>query len=175
MATTDGKDGQGATAPDPVVSGVGGTTPATSSVPRRRRRGRAAKEAPIAFRPRPGTRALLARKAGTRPISTEVERAVDAWLKREVPTADPALRALLADELAPIQSRLSDIAFQEAGVGRNLNQLTKFCNKYRELPINLRSELSLLGERHQAVLDELDSIRAWLRVVAGVTSQWPQR
>lgn len=120
---------------------------------------RAPKEAPIAFRPRPGTRARLAKRAGSRSLSSVVEQAVDAWLGRKVVEVDPTLRAALAVELSVIGDRLSDIAHQAVGVGRNCNQIAKFCNTYRELPLGIVSELAELRTAVNALVTELAAVR----------------
>lgn len=120
---------------------------------------RAPKEQPIAFRPRPGTRARLAKRAGSRSLSAIVEQAVDAWLGRAVKEVDPTLRAALAVELSVIGDRLSDIAHQAVGVGRNCNQIAKFCNTYRELPLGIASELAELRTATDALIAELAAVR----------------
>lgn len=135
----------------------GGTGQAATAVVRKPRPIR--KEAPIAFRPRPGTRARLEKRAGQRSISTVVELAVDAYLGRVVRDVDPSLRAALAEELSVIGDRLAEIEHQERGVGRNLNQTAKFLNTYRELPLDMVQELRLSNEIHAAVLAALVAIR----------------
>lgn len=120
------------------------------------------KEAPIAFRPRPGTRAQLEKRAGDRALSMVVEAAVDAYLGRKVTAVDPKLRAALANELAPIGDQLALIATQESGIGRNINQQTRFLNTYRELPVCYGDDLAALNERHEKILTELTNIRAVL-------------
>lgn len=120
------------------------------------------KEAPIAFRPRPGTRAQLEKRGGDRALSVVVAAAVDAYLGRKVTAVDPKLRAALAAELAPIGDQLALIATQESGIGSNLNQVARFLNTYRKLPISYGDDLAALNERHEAVLTELRTIRAAL-------------
>lgn len=130
-------------------------TTRTTAAPSSRR----AKEAPIAFRPRPGTRARLVKRAGSRSLSAVVELAVDAWLGRKVVEVDPTLRAALAVELGVIGDRLSEIAHQVAGIGRNANQIAKFVNTYRELPIGIGSELAELRAAINALVTELAAVR----------------
>lgn len=147
-----------------MTAGDGVTTTATAVVaaePARRPRP-ITKEAPIAFRPRPGTRARLEKRAGQRSISQVVELAVDAWLGRRVVDVDPSLRAALAVELTEVADRLAVIQHQEVGVGRNLNQIAKFLHTYREIPVNLADELSETNRIHAGVLAELAAIRAGL-------------
>lgn len=129
------------------------------------RRAPTKKEAPIAFRPRPGTRARLVKRAGNRSLSAVVEQAVDAWLGRVVKEIDPTLRAALAVELGVIGDRLSEIAHQAAGVGRNCNQIAKFCNTYRELPIGIGSELAELRVAINALVTELAAVRQTLDAI----------
>lgn len=152
-----------------MAAGDGAGTTATAvvlSVPARKPRP-VTKEAPIAFRPRPGTRALLEKRAGQRPISVVVELAVDAWLGRRVIEVDPSLRAALSAELSQIADRLAAIEHDERGVGRNQNQVAKFLNTYREIPVNFADELSETNRIHTGVLAELAAIRASLdRLVA---------
>ncbi|OBA40773.1 plasmid mobilization relaxosome protein MobC [Gordonia sp. 852002-51296_SCH5728562-b] len=128
---------------------------------------RAPKEQPIAFRPRPGTRARLAKRAGTRSLSAVVEQAVDAWLGRVVREVDPTLRAALAVELGIIGDRLSDIAHQSAGIGRNCNQLARYCNTYRELPVGISDELAELRAAVNALAAELAAVRQTLDAILG--------
>ncbi|WP_438472817.1 hypothetical protein [Rhodococcus erythropolis] len=120
------------------------------------------KEGPIAFRPRPGTRAQLEKLAGDQSLSVVVAAAVDAYLGRKVREVDPKLRAALASELAPIGDQLAAIATQEAGIGNNLNQQARFLNTYHEPPPIYGEELAVLNNRHEAVLAELRAIRAAL-------------
>ena len=126
---------------------------------------RAPKEAPIAFRPRPGTRARLAKRAGSRSLSSVVEQAVDAWLGRKVVEVDPSLRAALAVELSVIGDRLSETVHQAVGVGRNCNQIAKFCNTYRELPLGIVSELTELRTATDALITELAAVRQALDAI----------
>lgn len=147
-----------------MASGDGEGTTATAvvlSVPARTPRP-ITKEAPIAFRPRPGTRARLEKRAGQRSISQVVERAVDAYLGRRVVEVDPSLRAALAVELAQVADRLAVIEHQEVGVGRNMNQIAKFLHTYREIPVGLIEQLRDQSDIHAAVLAELAAIRAGL-------------
>ncbi|ACY19892.1 hypothetical protein Gbro_0562 [Gordonia bronchialis DSM 43247] len=161
MTTVIGTEGQGATAPDPGVPGAVGTAAAERSPKPRGAR----KEAPIAFRPRPGTRARLAKRAGGRSISHEVELAVDAWLGRKVAEVDPVLRDHLAAELSAIGDRLAEVAHQEAGVARNYNQMQHFLNTYRELPVGLREEVSKIVVQREQILTQLRFIRQELAVL----------
>ncbi|WP_124566808.1 hypothetical protein [Rhodococcus sp. KBW08] len=120
------------------------------------------KEGPIAFRPRPGTRAQLEKRAGEQSLSVVVAAAVDAYLGRKAREVDPKLRAALAAELAPIGDQLAAIATQESAIGNNLNQQARFLNTYRELPYSYGDELAALNNRHEEVLAELRAIRAAL-------------
>lgn len=117
------------------------------------------KEQPIAFRPRPGTRARLVKRAGNRSLSAVVEQAVDAWLGRVVKEIDPTLRAALAVELGVIGDRLSEITHQAVGVGRNCNQIARFVNTYKELPVGISSELAELRVAINALVAELAAVR----------------
>lgn len=153
-----------------MTAGDGVTTAATvavaTAVPARKPRP-ITKESPIAFRPRPGTRARLQKRAGQRPLSVVLELAVDAFLGRKVKDVDPSLRAALAAELSEIADRLASIEHDERGVGRNQNQIAKFLNTYREIPVNLADELSETNRIHAAVLAELAAVRAGLdRLIA---------
>ena len=153
-----------------MAAGDGAATTATAvatAVPARKPRP-ITKETPIAFRPRPGTRARLEKRAGRRPLSVVVEQAVDAYLGRKVQDVDPSLRAALSVELAQVADRLASIEHAERGVGRNANQIAKFLNTYRELPVNLGQELGEFNRIHAGVLAELAANRASLdRLIAG--------
>ena len=97
-----------------------------------------------------------------------VEQAVDAYLGRKVQDVDPSLRAALSVELAQVADRLASIEHAERGVGRNANQIAKFLNTYRELPVNLGQELGEFNRIHAGVLAELAANRASLdRLIAG--------
>ncbi|MDJ0454072.1 hypothetical protein [Gordonia amicalis] len=152
-----------------MAAGDGAGTTATAvvtAVPGRRPRP-ITKEAPIAFRPRPGTRARLEKRAGERSLSVVVELAVDAYLGRKVVDVNPSLRAALAAELAVIADQLASIEHQEVGVGRNQNQIAKYLHTYREVPVNLADELRETARIHADVLAELAAIRASLdRLIA---------
>lgn len=126
---------------------------------------RAPKEQPIAFRPRPGTRARLVKRAGSRSLSAVVEQAVDAWLGRKVVEVDPTLRAALAVELGAIGDRLSEVAHQAAGIGRNANQIAKFVNTYRELPIGISGELVELRAAAESLVAELAAVQRALDAI----------
>lgn len=146
--------------------GVATATAVVVAVPGRRPRP-ITKESPIAFRPRPGTRERLEKRAGQRPLSVVMELAVDAYLGRKVQDVDPSLRAALSAELAQIADRLAAIEHEERGVGRNRNQVAKFLNTYREIPVNLAQELRETNRIHADVLAELAAIRAALdRLIA---------
>lgn len=116
-------------------------------------------EAPIAFRPRPGTRAMLAKRAGRRPLSAVVEVAVDLYLGRKHEEVAPGLADAVAPELARVADRLGEIEFQEAGIGRNLNQRQKFLNTYKQLPVKFAAETARENDLHQGVLAELAALR----------------
>lgn len=152
-----------------MAAGEGAATTATAivaPVPARKPR-LITKEAPIAFRPRPGTRARLEKRAGQRSLSVVVELAVDAYLGRKVVDVDPSLRAALAAGLSEVGDRLASIEHDERGVGRNLNQIAKFLNTYREIPLGLAQELREANRIHADVLAELAAIRAALdRLIA---------
>lgn len=139
-----------------------GSTAATGA-PTPRRARPVTKERPIAFRPRPGTRARLEKRAGDRALSVVVELAVDAYLGRKVVEVDPTLRAALSVELAAVADRLAAIEHDERGVGRNQNQIARFLNAYRELPLNLSAELHEQNVIHAGVLAALDEIRDRVR------------
>lgn len=123
------------------------------------------KEGPIAFRPRPGTRAQLEKRAGDQSLSVVVSAAVDAYLGRKVREVDPKLRAALIDELSPISSQLAGIAVKESGIGNNLNQIARFFNTYSVAPPAYSEELATLTASHEAVLAELRTIRAALETL----------
>ena len=156
----DGTDGRAATA-------AGTAVPVTGRKPRAPRLVR--KEAPIAFRPRPGTRARLERRAGDRALSRLVEDAVDADLGRKVVEVDPELRQYLSAELGTIADRLAGIEHQTAGIGRNANQIAKFLHGYRELPANLGANVLALNGLRQEVLEEIVSIRETVATLVGAT------
>ncbi|MCZ0914108.1 plasmid mobilization relaxosome protein MobC [Gordonia amicalis] len=146
--------------------GVATATAVVAAVPARKPRP-ITKESPIAFRPRPGTRGRLEKRAGQRSLSVVVELAVDAYLGRKVVDVDPSLRAALAAELSEVGDRLASIEHDERGVGRNLNQIARFLNTYREIPLGLAQELREANKIHERVLTELAAIRGALdRLVA---------
>ncbi len=147
MTMPDGTDGRAATA-------AGTAVPVPGRKPRP-----VTKEAPIAFRPRPGTRARLERRAGDRALSKLVEEAVDAYLGRKVVEVDPELRAALSGELIVIADHLAAIEHHEAGIGRNRNQLQLFVNRYRELPVTIAAEMREENRLHEEVLIALTEIR----------------
>lgn len=99
------------------------------------------------------------KRAGNRSLSAVVEQAVDAWLGRAVKEVDPTLRAALAVELGAIGDRLSETVHQAVGVGRNCNQIARFVNTYRELPIGIASELAELRTATDALITELAAVR----------------
>lgn len=123
---------------------------------------------PTAIRFRAGTRARLRRRAGDRGLTPVIQNAVDAYLGRKVVEVDPGLREALKDELITIAELLADISLQDAGIGRNVNQIAHFINSYREIPIGITAELTELNRRHSTVVDELAAIRDRLdRLIAG--------
>lgn len=125
------------------------------------------KEPTIGFRPRPGTRARLKKRAGGRALSHVLEAAVDAYLGRKVTEVDHELRAALTAELAPIGRHLSGIRAQATGVGRNLNQMARFVNGYKRLPLAYREDLDTIRAGLDAILAELTAIREALDALAG--------
>lgn len=120
--------------------------------PRKKRKIAEAKpprEPMIGWRPRPGTRAILETRAETegRSLSALVQAAVDSYLQRK--TAGVAvlvreqLRKGLKEELRAVAEATGEQALELARQGNNLNQLSRFCNKYQELPVGVSDELAL--------------------------------
>lgn len=117
----------------------------------RRVRAEAAAKAPleklIGWRPRPGTRAVLESRAESegRSITAIVQAAVDAYLQRR--TAGVAvlvreqLRKGLKTELRAVADAVGAQELEIARQGNNLNQLARFVNRYRELPVAITDEL----------------------------------
>lgn len=116
-------------------------------------------EAPIAFRPRPGTREMLAKRAGKRSLSAVVEVAVDLYLGRKVESVDPGLAGEVAPELAKVADKLGEIEHQVRGIARNRNQLQKYINVYRQLPVKFAAEMSRENTNLEHVLSELEALR----------------
>lgn len=135
------------------------------------------KESPIAFRPRPGTRARLEKLAGDRPLSVVIEAAIDAYLGRKSTDVAPEMRAALAAtsaalvaDLAPITNLLGEIKAQEVGIGRNLNQQTRFINSYDSLPDTHSADLAAMSARHDEVLAALRAVQETVESHASIQS-----
>lgn len=141
----------------------------TAGVSEPRRARQAHRGAPVAFRPLVRLRQALQRRAERDgvAVATVLERAALTYLDKPVKGDGSGLRRALAEPLAAIGDRLGGIEHQAAGVGRNLNQLSRFCNTYRELPQSIASELTRIREAHEAVLSELRGIRAALEKLLG--------
>ena len=80
-----------------------------------------------------------------------------------LPPGDVDRLAALLDHLA---TRVETLRLEQVAEGRNLNQLTRFANSYRELPVDLTDHLSALqqqlastGAAVEAMLGELASWR----------------
>ncbi|MCF8610205.1 hypothetical protein L5G28_08540 [Gordonia sp. HY285] len=123
---------------------------ARSDAPRKVRKEAAAKaplEKLIGWRPRPGTRAVLERRAKIegRSLTDLVQTAVDAYLQRKSAGVEilvrRQLRKELKAELRAVADAVSSQSVEIARQGNNLNQLTRFCQKYQELPLAITSEL----------------------------------
>ena len=65
----------------------------------------------------------------------------------------------MAVELGVIGDRLSEITHQAVGVGRNCNQIARFVNTYKELPVGISSELAELRVAINALVAELAAVR----------------
>ncbi|MFT3663250.1 MAG: hypothetical protein QM809_18360 [Gordonia sp. (in: high G+C Gram-positive bacteria)] len=119
----------------------------------------------IGWRPRPGTREVLERRAEQegRSLTDLVQTAVDAYLGRKAAGVEvlvrrelrKGLKAELVALTAALDARERDLARQ----GSNLNQLVKFCHRYRELPVAITGELAATRTELEVTRAELTALR----------------
>ena len=171
MSTATGDDAATAAAVDRVepVSVLDESAEGPQDPEPTTRRRPATKDRPIAFRPRHGLRHQLEQRAAGRPLSSVVEEAVAAYVARrpppQAPRVDPHFRAEVTDLLVRVGDALQDMHVQEAGVGRNVNQLARFTNTYRELPVTMTDELRKINRAHDDVVMMLTAIRQEMELV----------
>lgn len=131
--------------------------------PRKAREG-TGRSRPVAARLDPGLYERLIVAADGRPVSGVVEAAVKAYLRRVVPGKGEVMslqrRKALQEALSRVADELAGIRVQAAGIGKNVNQQTKFINTYRELPVKHSVELARMNDGHEAVVTQLDAVRA---------------
>lgn len=137
--------------------------------PRKIRKEKLAQPGPekiIGFRPRPGTRAVLERRAELegRSLTDLVQTAVDSYLQRKVAGVEVLvrreLRKNLKDELRAVADAVSAQSVELSREGNNWNQLVRFCNRYQELPVSITDQLTANREaldRNAAALDRLSA------------------
>ncbi|WP_157436062.1 hypothetical protein [Gordonia malaquae] len=91
---------------------------------------------------------LVARRAGDEGRSTTavVEAALRSYVGRKVAGLETAvrreLRKRLKEELRELASAIGAHDAELSRQGNNLNQLTAFCNRYKELPVSITDELA---------------------------------
>lgn len=102
----------------------------------------------IGWRPRPGTRAVLERRAELegRSLTDLVQAAVDSYVQRKTAGVESLvrreLRKQLKVELRAVADAVSAQSVELTRQGSNLNQLSRFVNRYRELPVAITDELA---------------------------------
>ncbi|WP_411815830.1 hypothetical protein [Gordonia sp. SND2] len=127
----------------------------------------------IGFRPRAGTRAVLERRAELegRSLSDLVQTAVDAYVERKSAGVEVLVRRQLRRGLKPELRAVADgLARQElelARQGNNLNQLVRFTNKYRQLPVAITDELAATRAELEANRAELERLRSAVDELVG--------
>lgn len=124
---------------------------ARQAKPRKIRKAAQAKpprEQMIGWRPRPGTRAVLEARAESegRSLSALVQSAVDSYLQRKTAGVEilvrEQLRKGLKEQLLAVAEETGKLQLELSRQGNNVNQLASFCNRYRELPVAITSELT---------------------------------
>lgn len=127
----------------------------------------------IGWRPRPGTRAVLERRSNDegRSITAIVQAAVDAYLQRRTAGVEVLVREQLRKGLKPELRAVADaVSAQELELSRqggNLNQLTRFVNRYRELPVAITGELEANRRELEANRAELARLREAVENLVG--------
>ncbi|KJR06066.1 hypothetical protein UG54_14740 [Gordonia sihwensis] len=144
--------------------------------PRKVRAEAAAKPGPekmIGFRPRPGTRAVLERRAEIegRSLTDLVQTAVDAYVQRKSAGIEVQvrrqLRAGLKAELRAVADAVGAQGLELARQGNNVNQVAAFCNRYKELPVAITEELAAARAALEANRAELERLRAAVEDLIG--------
>ncbi|GGB18298.1 hypothetical protein [Gordonia jinhuaensis] len=141
---------------------------AREAKPRRARKGAQRPELDklIGWRPRHGTRAALQRRSEVegRSITVIVQAAVDAYLQRRTAGVEvlvrEQLRKGLKEELRAVAKSVGDQRMELARQGNNFNQLVKFTNRYKELPVSVTGEMQQLRAALDANSAELARLRA---------------
>ena len=153
---------------------------ARGAKPRKVRAGAAAKPGPekiIGFRPRPGTRAVLERRAEVegRSLTDLVQTAVDAYVQRKSAGIETLVRRQLRKGLKPELRAVSDaVGAQEMELsrqGNNLNQLVRFTNKYAQLPVAVTAELAATRRELESNRAALERLRAAVEDLIGGEDQ----
>lgn len=144
--------------------------------PRKVRAEAAAKLGPekiIGFRPRPGTRAVLERRAEIegRSLTDLVQTAVDAYVQRKSAGIETLVRRQLRKGLkAELRAVADAVGAQEmelARQGSNLNQLARYVNKYKALPVAITEELAATRRELENNRAELERLRAAVEGLVG--------
>lgn len=149
---------------------------AREAKPRKVRKAAEAKpprEQMIGWRPRPGTREVLERRAESegRSLSALVQAAVDSYLQRKTAGVEvlvrQALRKELKEELRAVAEVVGEQRLELSRQGANLNQLVRFCNKYRELPVGITTELAATRAALDANAASLERLITAVESLAG--------
>ncbi|MDV7171946.1 hypothetical protein R4144_00755 [Gordonia amicalis] len=149
---------------------------ARAAKPRSVRKDAAAKaplEKLIGWRPRPGTRAVLERRAELegRSLTDLVQAAVDSYVQRKTAGVESLvrreLRKQLKAELRAVADAVSAQSVELTRQGSNLNQLSRFVNRYRELPVAITHELAAYRAELAANRTELARLSAAVESLVG--------
>lgn len=127
----------------------------------------------IGFRPRPGTRAVLERRAEIegRSLTDLLQTAVDAYVQRKSAGIETLVRRQLRKglkvELRAVADAVGAQTMELARQGNNVNQLAAFCNRYKELPVAITEELAATRRELENNRAELERLRAAVEGLVG--------